>query len=56
MDAGNFTFQVSLHKNGDIWFVYKNVGVLNLKFANLSVKFKNYLQTLVVFWIFLCLV
>lgn len=25
VDAGNFTFQVSLHKNGDIWFAYKNV-------------------------------
>uniref|UniRef100_A0A914XP74 Plexin domain-containing protein 2 n=1 Tax=Plectus sambesii TaxID=2011161 RepID=A0A914XP74_9BILA len=25
--AGNFTFQVSLHKNGDIWFVYKEVPI-----------------------------
>uniref|UniRef100_A0A915HNY3 Uncharacterized protein n=1 Tax=Romanomermis culicivorax TaxID=13658 RepID=A0A915HNY3_ROMCU len=24
-EIGNFTFQVSLHKNGDIWFVYKNI-------------------------------
>ncbi|KFD59699.1 hypothetical protein M514_28123 [Trichuris suis] len=22
-EAGNFTFQLTLHKNGDIWFVYK---------------------------------
>lgn len=26
-DAGNFTFQVSLHDNGSIWFVYKKVPI-----------------------------
>ncbi|OUC45858.1 HMG box [Trichinella nativa] len=25
--AGNFTFQLSLHNNGDIWFVYKQIPV-----------------------------
>uniref|UniRef100_A0A5S6QJ79 PSI domain-containing protein n=1 Tax=Trichuris muris TaxID=70415 RepID=A0A5S6QJ79_TRIMR len=26
-EAGNFTFQLTLHKNGDIWFVYKEVPI-----------------------------
>ncbi|VDO98877.1 unnamed protein product [Soboliphyme baturini] len=26
-EAGNFTFQLSLHDNGDIWFVYKDIPV-----------------------------
>ncbi|KRX97952.1 Plexin domain-containing protein 2 [Trichinella pseudospiralis] len=25
--AGNFTFQLSLHNNGDIWFVYKQIPI-----------------------------
>jgi len=34
-EAGNFTFQVVLHKNGDIWFVYKSVPIPVKKVSDL---------------------